>query len=102
MSTTNDTFSALSDPNRRLIVELLAVNGQLTAGQIYERFAVSPPAISQHLKVLKEANVVVMEKKAQQRIYQINPESLEEVKEWLKKLTDAHYENFKSSQKEDL
>ena len=81
-----DIFYALSDPTRRKILELLASQGELTATQIYANFQVSPPAISQHLKVLREANLVKMEKHAQQRIYQINPEVVLELEDWSKQL----------------
>ncbi len=52
-----DMFVALSDPTRRAILELLASRGELTATDIYEQFSVSPQAISQHLKVLREAKL---------------------------------------------
>jgi DNA-binding transcriptional ArsR family regulator len=81
-----DIFYALSDPTRRKILELLAHQGELSATQIYANFQVSPPAISQHLKVLREANLVRMEKHAQQRIYQINPEAVLELEDWSKQL----------------
>jgi DNA-binding transcriptional ArsR family regulator len=81
-----DMFYALSDPTRRKILELLASQGELTATQIYTNFQVSPPAISQHLKVLREANLVKMEKHAQQRIYQINPEAMLELEDWSRQL----------------
>ena len=81
-----DMFYALSDPTRRKILELLASQGALSATQIYANFQVSPPAISQHLKVLREANLVKMEKHAQQHIYQINPEAMLELEDWSKQL----------------
>jgi DNA-binding transcriptional ArsR family regulator len=81
-----DIFYALSDPTRRKILELLASHGELTATQIYANFQASPPAISQHLKVLREVNLVKMEKNAQQRIYQINPEAVLELEDWSKQL----------------
>ena len=77
-----DKFSALSDPIRRSIIELLAMNGELSATDIYNRFQVSHPAVSQHLKVLREAELVQMEKRAQKRIYRINPEAMQEVEGW--------------------
>jgi DNA-binding transcriptional ArsR family regulator len=89
-----DKFSALSDPTRRKIIEMLAHRGPLTATDICEQFQVSPPAISQHLKVLREANLVRMEKRAQQRIYQINPEAMSEVEDWVKRLTQLWDQRF--------
>ena len=82
-----DIFYALADPTRRKILELLASRGQLTATEIYECFSVSPPAISQHLKVLREANLVKMVKRAQQHIYQINPDKVLELEDWSQQLT---------------
>jgi len=81
-----DIFYALAEPTRRKILELLASKGQLTATEIYENFAVSAPAISQHLKVLREANLVKMEKHAQQHLYQINPEAMLELDDYVRQL----------------
>ena len=81
-----DKFHALAEPTRRQIVEILAREGELTAGDIQARFNVSAPAISQHLKVLREAGVVQVEKRAQQRIYRVNPEAMVEVEEWARRL----------------
>lgn len=79
-------FDALADPTRRKILELLASQGELPATEIYANFTISHPAISQHLKVLREANLVKMEKHAQQRIYQINPQAMLELEDWSKQL----------------
>lgn len=81
-----DIFDALADPTRRKILELLASQGRLSAREIYAHFSVSPPAISQHLKVLREAKLVIMEKHAQQRIYQINTETMQELEQWTQQL----------------
>jgi DNA-binding transcriptional ArsR family regulator len=78
-------FSALADPTRFHIVEMLAKNGQMPVSQIGKRFTISPPAISQHLKVLKEANLVCVEVQAQQRIYSLNPAGINEAENWLSK-----------------
>ncbi len=83
-----DIFFALADPTRRKIMELLASSGHLTATEISGKFDMTPPAISQHLKILREANLVQMEKHAQQRIYRINPEAMLELEGWAKQLTD--------------
>jgi predicted ArsR family transcriptional regulator len=50
-----DVFEALAAPTRREIVEILASTGKLSASDIYQRFDASPPAISQHLKILRES-----------------------------------------------
>lgn len=77
-----DAFTALADPTRRAIVELLAQRGELAASEIAANFPISAPAISQHLKVLREADVLRMEKRAQQRIYRLNPQAMQEVQSW--------------------
>ncbi len=80
-------FYALAEPTRRDIIELLASSGQLSATDISDNFAVSAPAISQHLKVLREANFVRVERRAQQRIYRINPDAMSEIDEWVQEMT---------------
>jgi DNA-binding transcriptional ArsR family regulator len=94
-----DKFSALADPTRRSILEMLANRGQLSASEISEKFPVSPPAISQHLKVLREANLVLMEKRGQQRIYQINPDAMLEVEEWARQMTQRWNQRFDALEK---
>jgi DNA-binding transcriptional ArsR family regulator len=89
-----DKFSAISDPTRRKILEMLAEQGQLSATDIYEKFHVSPPAISQHLKILREANLVQMKKRAQQRLYQINPETITELGDWANQMTRLWNQRF--------
>lgn len=89
-----DTFSVLADATRRNIVELLAKNGQLSAADISDKFKVTPSAISQHLKVLREARFVQMERKAQKRIYKINTNSLLELEEWVSKIKSMWEGNF--------
>jgi DNA-binding transcriptional ArsR family regulator len=89
-----DKFSALSDPIRRSIIEMLARNGELSATDIYNKFQVSPPAISQHLKVLREAGLVQVEKRAQKRIYRINPQAVLEVEQWAGQMIRFWNERF--------
>ena len=87
-------FAALADPTRRAILELLANSGELPATAIYEHFPVSPQAISQHLKVLREAHLVEMEKRAQQHVYRLNPETLSEFEAWVKQVQRRWEERF--------
>ena len=77
-----DMFSALAEPTRRSIIEMLAGEGQLSVSDIAARFDVSAPAISQHLKILREADLVWVEKRAQQRIYRLNPDAMREFEQW--------------------
>ena len=89
-----DTFSALSDPTRRGILEMLARNGETSATDICSHFQVSPSAISQHLKILREANLVKMDKRAQQRIYRINPQTVLELEGWARQLVQLWNQRF--------
>ena len=83
-------FYALAEPTRRGIIELLARRGQLSVTDISDNFPITPPAISQHLKVLREANFVRVEKRAQQRIYHINPDAMSEIEGWIQKMTKRY------------
>jgi DNA-binding transcriptional ArsR family regulator len=89
-----DMFVALADPTRRNILELLANRGELSATAIYEQFPVSPQAVSQHLKVLREANLVEMEKHAQKHLYRINPQALSQFEEWVNNMQRMWSERF--------
>jgi len=92
-------FSALADPTRRKIIEILATNGQLSATEICEKFPVSSPAISQHLKILREAELVQVEKRAQQRIYQLNPKALLVLQDWTQQMTRLWNQRFDALEK---
>jgi DNA-binding transcriptional ArsR family regulator len=77
-----DAFEALADPTRRRIVEMLAER-ELPAGEIARRFDMTPPAVSQHLKILRNADLVRVRSEAQRRIYAIEPRGLAEIDAWL-------------------
>ena len=83
-----DTLSAIAEPNRRKIIQLLAQRGNLTAGEIARHFQSSGAAVSQHLQVLKETKAVFVTRQAQKRIYSLNPEALRELRGWLFDLTN--------------
>lgn len=80
-----DSFTALADPTRRRIVEMLA-QGALSAGEIGERFTVSAPAISQHLKTLREAGLVKVTVAGQRRIYTLDPEGIDAFDDWVRRV----------------
>lgn len=80
-----DRFVALADPTRRRIVELLG-EGERTAGAIVAQFPISPPAVSQHLKALREANLVRVRTDGQRRIYSLDPEGFAEMEAWFEKM----------------
>jgi DNA-binding transcriptional ArsR family regulator len=89
-----DMFVALADPTRRNIIELLANSGELPATAIYLNFPISPPAVSQHLKVLRKARLVEMEKRAQQHIYRLNLQTLSEFEAWVQQVQESWEERF--------
>ena len=76
------TFAALADPTRRAMLARLAT-GEATVGQLAEPFAVSLPAISQHLKVLERAGLVVRTREAQWRPSRLQVDPLDEAVDWL-------------------
>jgi DNA-binding transcriptional ArsR family regulator len=90
----DQTFMALSDQTRRNILEMLSERGALAAGDIYAEFDATAPAISQHLKVLREANLVNVEKRAQQRIYSVNAKGLDEMERWIREMRRFWNERF--------
>ena len=82
-----DAFTALADPTRRRIIEALAA-GESSFGDLANRFEMSRPAVSQHLKLLKEAGIVASRPDAQRRIYRLNDDSLDEIEAGLGKVRD--------------
>lgn len=78
------SLEALADPTRRRIVELLAHRGR-TAGELVEEFDLSAPAVSQHLKVLREARLVRVEVDGQFRRYSLEPQGFDELERWLER-----------------
>lgn len=86
-------FAALADPTRRGIVESLA-HGALSSGEIAERFDISASAISQHLKVLREAQIVRVRAEAQRRIYELDPQGVNELAGWVDELQGFWASNF--------
>ena len=77
-----DTFTALSDPTRRRIIESLAL-GESSFGDLADKFDMRGPAVSQHLKALREAGIVTARADAQRRIYRLTDHGLDEVEAWL-------------------
>jgi DNA-binding transcriptional ArsR family regulator len=81
-----NAFDALGDPVRREILRLLA-GGERPAGEIVDvigaRFQISQPAVSQHLKVLRERELVLVRAEGTRRVYAVNPAPLREIDDWL-------------------
>ena len=80
-----NTIKALSDPSRREILELLKA-GRLSAGEIAEKFPVSGAAVSKHLSILKEADLIRDTREGKFIYYELNASVLEEVMLWLAQL----------------
>ena len=89
------SLSALADPTRRRIVELLAEE-EYTAGEIVEEFDMSAPAISQHLKILRDANLVKVRVEGQRRVHSLNPAGFAELDDWLHRTKRAWSEQQES------
>ena len=79
------SLNALSDPTRRRIIELLATE-EYTAGELVAEFDLSAPAISQHLKVLRDSELVRVRAEGQRRVYAVNPAGFEELDAWLHRM----------------
>ena len=78
-------LAALADPTRQRIVEMLAA-GALSSGDIARRFEISAPAISQHLKTLREARLVRVRAQAQKRFYELDPEGITALADWVARI----------------
>lgn len=87
-------LAALADPTRRAVFERLR-NGRLPVARIAEGLPVSRPAVSQHLKVLKEAGLVREERDGARRIYEIDPAGLGQLRQWLDQFWDEALEAFR-------
>jgi DNA-binding transcriptional ArsR family regulator len=94
-------FAALADPTRRAVFERIAERPQ-TVGALAAQLPVSRPAVSQHLKVLKQAGLVADEPRGTSRIYRIDPHGLGPIRRWLDEQWERSLENFrKLAEQED-
>jgi DNA-binding transcriptional ArsR family regulator len=89
-------LSALADPTRRLIFERLADRPR-AVGELASELPVSRPAVSQHLKVLKDANLVLDRPDGTRRIYQLDPDGLRELRGYLDHFWDQALAGFKAA-----
>ena len=79
-----DAFATLAEPNRRRILDLLAER-ERPVGEIVDALSISQPAVSKHLRVLREAGVVRSRVDAQRRVYSVRVEPLRDIDEWLER-----------------
>ena len=91
-----DTFTAIVEPNRRKMLEAMR-HGPCTVNALVDVCALSQPAVSKHLKVLKAANLVVVKPDGQKRWYELNPAPLQEIDQFL-----APYRQFLSQRLDNL
>ena len=78
-------MTALADPTRQQIVAMLAT-GAMSSGEIASRFSLTAPAVSQHLKTLKDARLVTVTPQKQKRIYALDPDGMGEVAAWVEQV----------------
>jgi DNA-binding transcriptional ArsR family regulator len=89
-----DGWAALADPTRRTIFELVAARPR-AVGELAELLPVTRPAVSQHLKLLKTAGLVLDRAEGTRRIYQANPDGLRELRRQLDRFWNQALANFK-------
>lgn len=99
MATYENALVALADPTRRAIYERLA-EGSRTVGELAEGLPVSRPAVSQHLRVLKEAGLVVDRPVGTRRLYQLNRDGLVALRGWLDQFWDHSLAAFAAAAEE--
>lgn len=92
-------LEALGDPTRRAILERL-LSGPLPVGKLAENFLVSRPAISQHLRILKDARLVVDRSSGTRRLYALNPEGFDELREYFDQFWNQALIAFKNKVEE--
>ena len=88
------TFQALADPTRRAILIQLA-KGERSVGELAEPFAISQPAISRHLRVLEQAELITRQRKRQQQICRLKPEGMESAARWIARNRKLWEERFR-------
>jgi DNA-binding transcriptional ArsR family regulator len=89
-----EVFEAIAQPKRREILQLLAA-GELSAGEVASHFAVTQPAISQHLKVLRQSGLVTERRDGTRRLYSVRPQGLSDLHSFLTDVLPAGLERLK-------
>ena len=89
------SLEALADPNRRIIINHLK-NGPCSVNDFKEILSISQPAVSQHLAILKSAGLVAVQKEGNRRIYQLTPEGLIDLRNYINSFWDKVLDAFKS------
>jgi DNA-binding transcriptional ArsR family regulator len=84
-----DVYLAIADPTRRALLLRLAREGERNVSDLLEPFSISQPAVSKHLRILREANLVRSRKEGRERLYAIEPRALRQVYDWV-----SHFEKY--------
>ena len=92
----DDTFHALAEPRRRAILRLVQ-GTEMAAGEIAAHFEVTRPAISQHLRVLRSAGLLIERRQGTRRLYRARPEGLAELRSYLDEFWDAGLERLRTA-----
>jgi DNA-binding transcriptional ArsR family regulator len=88
-ATKADVYSAIADPTRRALLLRLAREGEKNVTELLEPFDISQPAVSKHLRILREARLVRSRKEGRVRVYAIDGNKLREVHDWV-----THFEKY--------
>jgi len=96
MSNVSSALTTLVDPTRRAVFERLAA-GEASVGELAQGLPVSQPAVSQHLKVLREAGLVRVRAEGTRRMYQIDPAGLGPLRAWLEQFWDEQLASYRAA-----
>ena len=77
-----NAFTVLAEPNRRLLLDCLLESAQ-SVNSLVDRIGMSQPVVSKHLRILRDAGLVVVKPEGQRRLYSVNPQPLREIEVWL-------------------
>ena len=92
-----DAFVAIADPTRREILELLSYRGTSAAGEIAAEFSgLSRPAVSRHLRILRECELVRVSKQGKAQRYSLNPAPINDIHAWLQELSRKQMKSLKA------
>jgi DNA-binding transcriptional ArsR family regulator len=92
-ATTSDVFNAIAEPRRREIVDYLALGAEHDVTDLVVKLRLPQPAVSKHLRVLRQVGLVHVHKAGQRRLYRLNPRELKPVHDWIQ-----HFERFWTDQ----
>ena len=94
-ATIDPVFRALADPTRRRVLDLLR-DGVRSVTELQADFKISQPALSRHLKVLRDAKLVVFRRTGRLNVYQLNAEPMEAASDWMRHYEDFWLRNFRN------